>query len=136
LREFATSIYHLTENMTASLAWMHGFRNAIQGLILQIPGSTVRLDAQVDTLWAGVTIKFGGKRTGAGGATASSSPVIPPPVSWSSSDVPATSDAEWPEIPMPSPRGTAGAPAAPNAYDPATTAAASSADPTASPQHP
>ena len=38
---------------------MHGFRNAIEGPILQVPGSSVRLDAQVDTLWAGVNIKFG-----------------------------------------------------------------------------
>jgi long-chain fatty acid transport protein len=129
--------FQVNENVTASLAWMHGFRNAIQGPILQIPGSTVRLDAQLDTLWAGVNIKFGGsKRKGGGGATTSGSTNIPPPATWGSSDVPETPGAGWPEIPMPNPGGTAGASAAPNAYDPATTAAASSADPMASPQHP
>src|SRR3954454_18034679 len=45
-----------------ALAWMHGFRDAIEGPILQVPGSSVRLDAQVDTLWAGVNIKFGGSK--------------------------------------------------------------------------
>jgi long-chain fatty acid transport protein len=54
--------YDLTENVTLSLAWMHGFRNSIEGPILQIPNSSVRLDAQLDTLWAGVNIKFGGSR--------------------------------------------------------------------------
>jgi long-chain fatty acid transport protein len=51
--------YQLTENVTASLAWLHGFRDSIQGPILQIPSSSVRLDAQVDALWMGVNIKFG-----------------------------------------------------------------------------
>jgi long-chain fatty acid transport protein len=54
----------LTENVTASLAWVHGFRNAIEGSILQIPGSSVRLDAQVDALWVGLNVNFGGKRGG------------------------------------------------------------------------
>jgi long-chain fatty acid transport protein len=54
--------YDLTEDVTFSLAWMHGFRNSIQGPILQLPNSSVRLDAQVDTLWAGFNVKFGGSR--------------------------------------------------------------------------
>jgi long-chain fatty acid transport protein len=54
--------YQVTENVTASLAWMHGFRNAIEGPILQIPGSSVRLDAQTDVLWLGVNVRFGGLR--------------------------------------------------------------------------
>jgi long-chain fatty acid transport protein len=75
--------YDINENVTASIAWMHGFRNSIEGPILQIPNSTVRLDAQVDTLWAGVNIKFGGsKRKAAAAATSSGSPVIPPPATW------------------------------------------------------
>ena len=120
--------YQVTENVTASLAWMHGFRNAIEGPILQIPGSSVRLDAQVDTLWAGVNIKFGGpKRKGGGGPTASGSGSsnIPPPATWGGADVPATPDAGWPEIPMPMPPlGPAGdATAAPDAGDAATSGA-------------
>ncbi len=95
--------YQLTENVVASLAWMHGFRNAIEGPILQIPGSTVRLDAQTDTLWAGVNIKFGGsKRKGpssgsstGGGDFVPSFPSAPPyaPVPSSTGDVPATEPA-------------------------------------------
>ena len=120
--------YQVTENVTASLAWMHGFRNSIQGPILQIPGSSVRLDAQVDTLWAGVNVKFGGhKRKGGGGSTTSGSGSadIPPPATWGGADVPATPDAGWPEIPMPMPPlGPAGdASAAPNADDAATSGA-------------
>jgi hypothetical protein len=41
---------------------MHGFRNAIEGQILQIPGSSVRLDAQSDVLWFGFNVRFGGRR--------------------------------------------------------------------------
>jgi long-chain fatty acid transport protein len=53
--------YNITEDVTASLAWMHGFRNSIEGSILQLPGTTARLDAQNDVLWMGVNIKFGRK---------------------------------------------------------------------------
>jgi long-chain fatty acid transport protein len=78
--------YRLTENVTASLAWMHGFRNAIEGPILQIPGSSVRLDAQLDTIWAGVNIKFGGsKRPAPASAAPSDYLESPPPVPSSSS---------------------------------------------------
>jgi long-chain fatty acid transport protein len=52
----------LTSNVTLSMAWVHGFRNAIQGSILERPGSSVRLDAQLDTIWAGLNVTFGAKR--------------------------------------------------------------------------
>jgi long-chain fatty acid transport protein len=52
----------VTDNVTLSLAWMHGFRNSINGPILQLPRSTVRLDAQTDTLLAGLNVTFGGSR--------------------------------------------------------------------------
>jgi long-chain fatty acid transport protein len=71
--------YQLTEDITASLAWMHGFRNAIQGPILQLPGSSVRLDAQTDLLWTGVNVKFGGsRRKGPTSASTSGSLESPP----------------------------------------------------------
>jgi long-chain fatty acid transport protein len=54
--------YNITEDITASLAWVHGFRNSIAGPILQLPGSSVRLDAQVDTIWMGVNVRFGRKK--------------------------------------------------------------------------
>jgi Outer membrane protein transport protein (OMPP1/FadL/TodX) len=81
--------FQVTENVTASLAWMHGFRDAIEGPILQLPGSSVRLDAQVDTIWAGVNIKFGGlKQKGPASATNSSASDITPPSTWSGPYVP------------------------------------------------
>ena len=54
--------FNITEDITASLAWVHGFRNSIEGPILQLPGSSVRLDAQVDTLWMGFNVRFGRKK--------------------------------------------------------------------------
>ena len=45
-----------------SAAWVHGFRNSESGPIGQIHGSTARLDAQIDSLVVGLTIKYGGKR--------------------------------------------------------------------------
>jgi long-chain fatty acid transport protein len=80
--------YDVTEDVTFSLAWMHGFRNSIEGPILQIPHSSVRLDAQLDTLWAGVNIKFGGSRRKAPATRSSESSdsvIIPPPTPWSDS---------------------------------------------------
>jgi long-chain fatty acid transport protein len=80
--------YQLTEDITFSMAWMHGFRNAIQGPILQLPGSSVRLDAQVDTLWAGFNIKFGGpRRKGPGAAVTSGGGDGAPPATWNGPDV-------------------------------------------------
>jgi long-chain fatty acid transport protein len=103
--------YQVTENVTASLAWMHGFRDAIQGPILQLPGSSVRLDAQLDTLWAGVNVKFGGsKRKGPAGATHSSAidnpspgngPYVPTPPSSSSPYVPPPLDPSGPRSAIP-----------------------------------
>jgi long-chain fatty acid transport protein len=53
---------HLTENITFTAAWMHGFRNAIEGSILQVPDSSTRLDMQFDSIVAGLNITFGGRR--------------------------------------------------------------------------
>ncbi len=51
--------YKLTQNILFSASWMHGFRNAVEGPILQLPGAQTRLDAQLDTLWMGITVRFG-----------------------------------------------------------------------------
>jgi long-chain fatty acid transport protein len=55
---------HLTDSILFSASWVHGFRNSVSGSILQLPGSETKLDAQTDTLWAGLTIRFGESRTG------------------------------------------------------------------------
>lgn len=52
----------VTEDITFSTGWVHGFRNAISGSILEIPGSTARLDTQSDSLVAGLTVRFGAGR--------------------------------------------------------------------------
>ncbi|HEV3167868.1 MAG TPA: outer membrane protein transport protein [Isosphaeraceae bacterium] len=79
------SSYQVTENVTFSLAWLHGFRNAIEGSILERPGSSVRLDAQVDVIWLGFNVSFGAKRR-------ASQPADPAPTPQTAS-LPATSSA-------------------------------------------
>jgi long-chain fatty acid transport protein len=54
--------YALTENMNLSFAWVHGFDNSIQGPILQVPGSSVRLTSQVDSIWLGLNMSFGSRK--------------------------------------------------------------------------
>jgi long-chain fatty acid transport protein len=54
--------FHMTDDITMSLAWTHSFRNVMSGPILQVPGTSVREDVQVDTLVAGLNVRFGGKR--------------------------------------------------------------------------
>jgi long-chain fatty acid transport protein len=54
--------FQITENVTLSLAWMHGFRNSIEGPVVQERGASTRLDAQLDTLWTGLNITFGGSK--------------------------------------------------------------------------
>jgi long-chain fatty acid transport protein len=49
----------LTDNITASLAYVHGFRNAINGPIIQVTGSNVTLDTAYDSFLFGVRVEFG-----------------------------------------------------------------------------
>ncbi|MFO0959955.1 MAG: outer membrane protein transport protein [Isosphaeraceae bacterium] len=55
--------FRLNDFLVASLAWVHGFRNTIEGPIGQVPNSTARMDAQVDSILAGLTIQYGARRT-------------------------------------------------------------------------
>ena len=54
--------YRLTDDITLSLAWTHQFRAASEGRIFQFPATMVREDVQADSLVAGLTVQFGGKR--------------------------------------------------------------------------
>jgi long-chain fatty acid transport protein len=54
--------YALTENINVSFAWVHSFDNSIQGPILQVPGSSVRLTTQFDSIWAGLNFTFGTRK--------------------------------------------------------------------------
>lgn len=53
--------YRVTDDITFSLAWVHGFRNAIQGGVEQLAGASTKFDTQVDSIVAGLNIQFGGK---------------------------------------------------------------------------
>lgn len=53
--------YKLTEDITFSAAWVHGFRNSIQGGVKEEPGAFTKLDVQTDSIIAGLNIQFGGK---------------------------------------------------------------------------
>jgi len=103
--------YELTEDVTFSFAWMHGFRNAIEGPILQVPGSSVRLDAQLDTLWAGVNIKFGGSKRKGPDAVSSDSLDSAPSATWSGPYVPTPPDTSTDPSPTSSSKGSSSMPA-------------------------
>src|SRR5262249_27788085 len=95
-----------TENVTAYIAWMHAFRNSIEGPILQIPHSSIRLDGQVDSLWTGVNITFGAlKRKRPAGSFNSESGDIGPPPAWN--DPSSARPAPWSDPNSPSPSGSA-----------------------------
>ncbi|WP_169977516.1 OmpP1/FadL family transporter [Tautonia rosea] len=49
----------LNENIVFSAGWVHAFRNDIEGPIAQIPGSSARMDGQVDSIFGGLTIQYG-----------------------------------------------------------------------------
>jgi long-chain fatty acid transport protein len=96
--------YDITQDVTASLAWVHGFRNSVEGSILQVPGSSVRLDAQVDTLWMGVNVRFGRKKQNGPAKSQDSfvydGSIAPSPSMYNASPVPPS--------PSPIPLGNAG----------------------------
>ncbi len=52
----------VNENILFSAGWVHGFRNTIEGPVAQIPGTSARMDAQVDSILAGLTIPYGARR--------------------------------------------------------------------------
>ena len=54
--------YKITPDITATTAWVHGFRNAISGGVEQLPGASTRLDVQFDSLVVGLNIQFGRMR--------------------------------------------------------------------------
>ena len=84
--------FNITEDITTTLAWVHGFRNSSEGSILQLPGSSIRLDAQIDTIWMGFNVRFGRKKNkgpadGQGGLI-SSEPIASIPNTFTNPDSP------------------------------------------------
>jgi len=116
--------YLVTENITLSLAWMHGFRNAIEGPILQIPGSSVRLDAQSDIVWMGFNVRFGGsKRAGSANSYSTDIAAAPPPSNWNGPYTPPPAPSLPAADPVPQNAGSSvSVPAPPSANLPGTEA--------------
>ena len=54
--------FRMNDNVLFSAGWVHGFRNDIEGPIGQIPGTSAKMDAQTDSILAGLTIQYGAKR--------------------------------------------------------------------------
>ena len=54
--------FRINDNILLNVGWVHSFRNEIEGPIAQIPGTSARMDAQIDSILAGLTIQYGGKR--------------------------------------------------------------------------
>lgn len=71
--------YRPTEDIQMSLAWVHGFRASIEGGVEQLPGATSKIDSQYDSIVAGLSIQYGGRRRpgpGAEGRTADDSGAV------------------------------------------------------------
>lgn len=58
---FGTSL-KLTEDVTLSAAWVHGFRNSIQGDVVEETGAFTKIDSQIDSIVMGLNVQFGAKR--------------------------------------------------------------------------
>lgn len=54
--------YEVNDNIQLNLAYVHGFESQIEGTILQVPGTSVALNTEYDSIVVGLTIKFGGAR--------------------------------------------------------------------------
>ncbi|WP_165251907.1 OmpP1/FadL family transporter [Paludisphaera soli] len=53
--------FRLTDDVTMSLAWVHGFRNSIEGGIREEALATAKIDSQYDSIVAGFNVQFGGR---------------------------------------------------------------------------
>jgi long-chain fatty acid transport protein len=54
--------FKLTDDITLSAAWVHGFRNSIQGNLKEETGAFSKFDTQLDSIVLGLNVQFGGKR--------------------------------------------------------------------------
>jgi long-chain fatty acid transport protein len=75
--------FQVTDDITFSVAWTHQFRNTMSGTVFQFPGASIREDVQIDSLVAGLNVRFGGKRKAGpppGPVTQASLPPVDPAV--------------------------------------------------------
>jgi long-chain fatty acid transport protein len=54
--------YQLTPDITLTGAWVHGFRNSVQGNIVEESGAFSKFDTQYDSIVLGLNVQFGGPR--------------------------------------------------------------------------
>ena len=54
--------YKITDDISLSMAWVHGFRNSIEGGVVEFPGASTKIDSQIDSIVAGLNIQFGNPR--------------------------------------------------------------------------
>jgi long-chain fatty acid transport protein len=54
--------FRLTDEITLSAAWVHGFRDDIEGRVVQLPGASAKLDSQIDSIVLGLNVQFGAPR--------------------------------------------------------------------------
>ena len=52
----------LTDDVTLSTAWVHGFRNSVQGDVVEETGAFTKFDSQIDSIVMGLNVQFGAKR--------------------------------------------------------------------------
>jgi long-chain fatty acid transport protein len=68
--------YRLTDDILLSLAWVHGFRNSIQGGIREEALAIAKMDTQYDSIVLGLNIQFGGRRRASAAPAPSAPPVL------------------------------------------------------------
>lgn len=59
------STYQLTDDIKLSAAWVHGFRDSIQGGVREFPGASAKIDSQLDSIVIGLNVQFGAPRKSA-----------------------------------------------------------------------
>ncbi|MFO0953900.1 MAG: outer membrane protein transport protein [Isosphaeraceae bacterium] len=67
----------LTDDITVTAAWVHGFRNSIQGNIVEQTGAFTKFDTQIDSIVVGLNVQFGGRRTASATAMPAAAPAAP-----------------------------------------------------------
>ena len=102
------------------MAWTHQFRNSIQGSVLQIPHEFIKLDAQTDSIIAGVNVQFGKPRKRPDNAVSSDDAAPPLPTTpITPVELPPQPDlvgetlSSLPPLPQPGPLAEAGTPPVP-----------------------
>jgi long-chain fatty acid transport protein len=71
--------YNLTDDIVTSLAWVHGFRNSIQGGVREEALASAKIDTQYDSIVLGLTVRFGGPAKSGPSLSQAAVPVPPPP---------------------------------------------------------